>query len=797
MRSTVAVESRYGESNADKGALMQKLTVSISLLAAFMLGCTPVSNPEDQGTKSSEVVEEEEQEEEEEQQPEGADGTCANPFMLYADGASASAPTAASALTGSCGGVGSEAVYQFTLDEESGVNIQVGGVDAVIYLLKDSCDASNEVEGSCKDAQGTSGVEEINMGMLTAGTYFLVVDTYEAGTQGTYLIDWEVTSGGFCANDDYEPNEDVTTAVGLGSADLDLNAYASGPDAEPQLIQFEICEGDVDMFSFGHFGGNLTLAHTMVESLGTVSGEIYGQNLTGDEENGFTAELGEKVGDLPYDGDLARGNYYVKMTGTLEQANNGPNYSIAISHACVGDSLDTVDPETDDSVLANTGVSLLNVLNTPVERKICADDQDTAILTNVVAGTIVVTLAGGATLNATVQSIGEENALNTYSATTAVSGDDLTVTLTDAPAGRYLLTVSVANTPETLDYSLNATFAGIASGPSNDTCEDAQTFVFSNNTASFVGHNINAADDAEAPMLTSTDSEGAEQTYSCNGADDAATALAAAEEAGEAGLGTPKDVFYYLSLTEATDFELEYDGVDSGFAAAVYMMETDGTCPADLSTLTYVNNDAGEVLCSVGSYNRVRLNEMAAGDYLIVVDGVYYAAGFFNPEMLTEGGFSLNAKTYPDGFPPIQSCLDATAQALPASGESLEITVNYEDGDSWIDSYADCGTYADRARGGKEQIFTMTPSSDVTLSVKAEGDYDTVVAIREANTDEEGAFQCEKGTQVTCNDDGEGVSNYGSLIESVSLTSGKTYYLVVDAFSSSSTGSVTVTLTAE
>ena len=100
-------------------------------------------------------------------------------------------------------------------------------------------------------------------------------------------------------------------------------------------------------------------------------------------------------------------------------------------------------------------------------------------------------------------------------------------------------------------------------------------------------------------------------------------------------------------------------------------------------------------------------------------------------------------------------------------------------------------------KGGKEQIFILTPSTTVTLSVKAEGDYDTVVAIQEANTEEEGAYQCENGVQVVCNDDGDGVSNYGSLIESVSLTAGETYYLVVDAFGSSATGSVTVTLTAE
>ena len=40
---------------------MQKLTVSISLMAALILGCTPVSDPDNQGTKNADVVEEEEE----------------------------------------------------------------------------------------------------------------------------------------------------------------------------------------------------------------------------------------------------------------------------------------------------------------------------------------------------------------------------------------------------------------------------------------------------------------------------------------------------------------------------------------------------------------------------------------------------------------------------------------------------------------------------------------------------------------------------------------------------------------
>jgi hypothetical protein len=777
---------------------MQKLSINLAFLLGLTMGCVPVSSPieEESSGKSTEVTEEEE-EEEEEQQPEGADGTCGAPFMLFPEGDSAAAPTAPSAMQGSCGGEGSEAIYQFTLEEDSGVNIKVGGIDSVIYLLSDTCDISNETQGTCQDATGTSGVEELNIGSLPAGTYFLVVDTWEAGTQGTYLIDWSVTAGGFCANDAYEPNDTAAQATGLGNGDLDLNAWQSAPDVAPQVIEFELCEADVDMFSFGHLGGNLNLVHNITEAAGSVTGEIYTQVIVEDAEAGPTPQIGEKMGDLPYDGDLARGNYLVKMTGTSDVATNGPNYSVAISHACVGDSFDAIDVETDDGLLANTGVSMMTAAAEAVPFKICGDDQDTFILNNVAAGTVVATLSNGATLNAVVQAIGADDALSAYTATTAAAGDDLTLTLTDAPAGRYLVTVSVANTPETLEYAVNATFAGVEAGPSNDTCADAQAFAFTNNAASFAGHNINGTDAAEAPTLTSTDAEGAEQTFSCNGADQALTANAAAEEDGETGLGTPADVFYYLTLTDETDFELEYDGMDSGFAAAVYMMETDGTCPSDLSTLTYVNEDSGDALCRVGSYNRIRMNDMAAGDYLVVVDGVYYAAGFFNPEMLTSGGFTLNAALYPEGFPAIQSCADATAQEVPAAGESIEMTLTYADGESWIDSYTECGDWAANARGGKEQIFTLTPSSDVTLTVKAEGDYDTVVAIREANTAEEGAFQCENGTQVTCNDDGEGVANYGSLIESASLTGGTTYYLVVDAYSGNSSGSVTVTITAE
>ncbi len=780
---------------------MQK-NVIMGLAALWMaVGCVPTTiDDEFGGSRSEEVTEaQDEDDDDNNQQPSDAAGNCDNPYTLFPDGDSQTLPTTASALTGSCGGEGAEVVYEFTLEERSGVNIQVGGADVVVYLLKDTCDVTKEVEGSCADSNDPSAVEEINLGTLEPGTYYLVVDTYSAEVTGSYTIQWTVTAGGFCANDDYEPNNEAGEAVSLGASDIDTGALDQGEGEPTASVDFELCSDDVDFFSFGHMGGNVSVSHTVVEEAGTISGEVLQLVMVGDDDNGYTATAGDKMGDLPFTGDLDRGSYLVKLTATVPDTTNGPNYTIAVDHDCEADSLDAIDAEDDDGSLANNSVSLMNTLETPTLRTICGEDLDTFLLQNIVVGDVTATLSGGAALSAIVQSVGAEDALTVVAASTEVSGDDLVITLTNAAPGNYLVTVSANGVATTTEYGINAIFSGIENGPANGTCANAETLAFSADVASAMGHNINGTDDAEGPTLERDDGEGGTEEYSCNGEDLADEAMTTATADGVDGVGTPADVFYYMNLAAATDVEVVFDGTDSGFSGAVYMMNSGGTCPSDLSTLTYVNGSDDNPLCAVGTFSRVRLDDLAAGDYLLVVDGIFDPGfSFFGiPPSVTTGGFTLTTQQYPDGFPAIGSCVNATATTLPASGASVEMTVNVEDGESWIDSYADCGEYADRARGGNEQIFILEPTSDLTISVKAEGDYDTVVEIREANTTETGAFQCEKGTQVTCNDDGEGLENYGSLIESASLTSGKTYYLVVDAFNSSASGSVTVTLTAE
>ena len=779
---------------------MMKYVLSGVTLLWGLTACVPVSGDGSgsAGERSEEVTEEEEEEEEPSEQPEGANGTCGSPYTLFADGDSGSFPATAGVLSGSCGGEGPEVVYEFTLDETSGVNIQVGGADVVVYLLNGSCDVANEVSGSCVDSNDPSAVEEIRVGSLEAGTYFLVVDAYDPDEAGSYTIQWTITAGGFCANDDYEPNNEPGDAVSFGNADLDSAAIPASDGGPPISLDFELCQDDVDYFSFGHMGGNISVAHTVVEDAGAIAGEVLKRVVT-ETDDGAVVTAGDKVGDLPFTGDLDRGEYLVKLTATPTDATNGPNYTLAVAHDCEADSLDAILEEDDDASLENTSILLINTLETAVDRTICGADQDTFLLQNIVAGDVVATLTGGAALFASVQEVGENDALTSIAATTSAVGDDLVITLAGAAAGTYLVTVSANGVGTTTEYSINAEFAGIANGPSNGNCSNAETLIFSANVASTMGHNINGSDDAEGPMLESDDGEGGTTSYSCNGEDEADDAMAEAAAAGETGIGTPADVFYYLTLATTTDIELVFDGTDSDFSGAVYVLAFDGNCPTDLSTLTYVQDASNNDLCALGTYNRIRLEDLAAGDYLVVVDGIFDPGFVFFglPPSVSTGGFSLTATEYPNGFPAIGSCVNATSQTLPASGASVEFTVNVEDGESWIDGYDNCGDWAERASGGKEQIFILEPTADLTLDVEASGDYDTVVELREANTAVEGAYQCESGIQVSCNDDGEGVANYGSLIEGASLTGGKTYYLVVDAFGGSASGSVTVKMTAQ
>ena len=97
---------------------------------------------------------------------------------------------------GSCGtptsgSTGPDAVYSFTLAATRTVTITSEsadggfGVDPVIYLRKGACGRDAGTEVDCEDRGGTP---EVLFNALTAGQYFLFVDSYEYGSAGPTVV---------------------------------------------------------------------------------------------------------------------------------------------------------------------------------------------------------------------------------------------------------------------------------------------------------------------------------------------------------------------------------------------------------------------------------------------------------------------------------------------------------------------------------------------------------------------------------------------------------------------------------
>ena len=576
---------------------MKKYTFFWIALVLFGAGCNPTTVPteegggglgllfdagpttDDEGTEPGSFLDAgtSDEEEEEEEVVATAEGTCADPFPLGPEGAARAMVNRASALVGSCGGGGPEAVYLFELLEPSGVEIAVDGIDSVIYLLAQSCSTANEVSGTCRDREyAATPAEEIRAPLLEAGTYYLVVDSYMTTEAGNYSISWTVTPGGFCANDEYEPNQDENNAVDLGAYNIDTSAVEQADGEPPLEIDFELCEADVDFFAFGHMGGGISVTATLVDEAGTVEGEIFKAVRSGDGDTGYSFELGDSVGSLPYENELESGSYFLKMTGSSEDNTDGPNYTLAVVHDCEPDSYDNFEAEYDDNTYQRARVQLNNTLDEPVARRLCGDDADAFILSNVMEGTITFSVAGGAGFNALVQTVGEaseagdgdtdggpdagadadggveadegegegegeEVALTAIDAEVTTEGDDLTVILPEAPTGSYLVTLTAPEAASTTEYEINAIFAGIANGPSNETCDEAQTLLTDGTPV--VGHTFNAVDDVDGPTIEEVNSLGETTLSSCNGEPEADEAVAAAEAEGKHIQARPKTSF--------------------------------------------------------------------------------------------------------------------------------------------------------------------------------------------------------------------------------------------------------------
>jgi MYXO-CTERM domain-containing protein len=130
-------------------------------------------------------------------------------------------------LQGSCSSGGAEAedqVYAFTLPGRATVVAEVEGFDTLLYARSTCDDADTEL--ACNDDNDPPGGlgSRIELPALAAGTYFLIVDGFHAGSAGPYTLtvtfercpgDGDTDGDGVCDDDDACPDDPDKTEPGV------------------------------------------------------------------------------------------------------------------------------------------------------------------------------------------------------------------------------------------------------------------------------------------------------------------------------------------------------------------------------------------------------------------------------------------------------------------------------------------------------------------------------------------------------------------------------------------------------
>ena len=220
------------------------------------------------------------------------------------------------------------------------------------------------------------------------------------------------------------------------------------------------------------------------------------------------------------------------------------------------------------------------------------------------------------------------------------------------------------------------------------------------------------------------------------------------------------DLVYHMTPAATTHYDILYTPQD--FDGALLMVE--GTCPGGTIVDGYVSIPAGTTAA-------IPCVELTMGtDYYIIVDG---------DTSYDYGSFSLEINEVP-GVPANDTC--ATAVSIT----SLPFTAN---------DFTSCGTddydptdlgCTGFAEPGPDVVYSYTPAEDQTIIVKLNSVFDSCVYILTDCGDPVGS--CVIGAD----------EYYGGTEEgfTVSLTSGTTYYIVVDSWDTYDAGDFTLEVTA-
>ena len=122
---------------------------------------------------------------------------CAMPEVLAADTVAtrSSLSGASTTLRSSCAdqaGEAAEDIFQIEVEEASYLTVVADAAataDVAVSLRSACLGDQNELPGACSDSGGANGVEMVNA-LVSAGTYFIVVQSDEADAGGSYTLTW-------------------------------------------------------------------------------------------------------------------------------------------------------------------------------------------------------------------------------------------------------------------------------------------------------------------------------------------------------------------------------------------------------------------------------------------------------------------------------------------------------------------------------------------------------------------------------------------------------------------------------
>jgi hypothetical protein len=564
-----------------------------------------------------------------------------------------------------------------------------------------------------------------------------------------------------CGTDDewLEPNDSFGSMTLLGATDFDTKSY----------FRLESCAGDVDHLLIGHLGGSLDVTvkgsvdlqvlPATVDEEATRDAYLHGERLV------VVSDAGEALGAFD---DVPAGFYLLRVAGKTRAR---AIYSLDIAHGCAGDGFDSPGVVDSSSFAGELTPGLVRLFDQPYKEapdpesaSLCAGDVDAFQLRARKTGAAVIELGDATNVRARVARLSAEGA-ETEVTDVAESESEGTRSLRIAgvdPASTYVVRLDQISRSESAEpYTFRVRFEYDVSA--NDVCSTAQRVTLTRDVTTVDADNVGTESQVASP---------------CNGD-------AEVEDAALAG----RDVFFWfrLEMPASVSFDLEHVGETSdgtAFVGSATVYAAPGAvCPStfdQLLPLAYDGTQAESAEQAACTYGRLRISDVPAGDYLLVVDG---APGYLGTHGVVnhppQGTFRLHAQALAAAFPAPEVC-DRTADiTLPERGSEIALRVrpSEEAAEAFVD-YGAC-TRHQPIHGG-ERVIAFTATEDASVVISSTGTlgsteapfFDSVLAVAEG--------ECRFLSPpefVACADDAEqGLNSELSL----RVRAGRQYFLIVD-----------------